>query len=77
MELIVKGKDFCLPKVKVILLSINMFKKYNCFDRRIVFNRLIIDEPQSIAFSNSLPNAKFLWLICATPRDIYIQVVYI
>ena len=70
MELIVKEKDYCLPKVKVILLSINMFKKYNCFDKQIVFNRLIIDEPQSIAFSNSLPNSKFLWLICATPRDI-------
>ena len=70
MDLIVKNNIYCLPNAKVILLSVNMFKKYNCFENKIVFNRVIIDEPQSIALSKQLPNAKFLWLICATPRDI-------
>lgn len=60
---------------KVILIS-NTFAKYlyltneNSEYDSVYWDRLIIDEPQTMVLPCHLPNANFTWFICATPHSI-------
>tara|TARA_Y100000389_G_scaffold202665_1_gene248649 strand:- start:1453 stop:3243 length:1791 start_codon:yes stop_codon:yes gene_type:complete len=35
------------------------------------WNRIIIDEPQTISISCPIPKSNFMWLLCATPKELY------
>lgn len=52
----------------VIIITNTIFKNLKIPENHI-WNRLIIDEPQTMPLKG-LPDASFTWLICATPRDI-------
>tara|TARA_B100002052_G_scaffold142122_1_gene130197 strand:- start:46 stop:1812 length:1767 start_codon:yes stop_codon:yes gene_type:complete len=60
---------------KVVLIS-NTFAKYlylcdmNSEYDSVHWNRLVIDEPQTIVLPCQLPHANFTWFVCATPRSI-------
>lgn len=52
----------------VVLISNTIFKNMTCPNNH-TWNRVIIDEPQSLPLRD-IPQANFTWLVCATPRDI-------
>lgn len=56
--------------VDVVLISNTMFKK-TTQPYRVVWRRVIIDEPQMIALpSEPVLKASFTWLVCATPYQL-------
>ena len=67
LEMSINHTPYDLPEI--ILISYTMFKKAD-IPRNFNWKRIIIDEPQTMTYSNRLPNASFLWLICATPKSL-------
>ena len=63
----VVGNQDTIPNV--IIISHTAIKKIT-IPRLLMWNRIIIDEPQSLALDESQLRAGFLWLICATPCSV-------
>lgn len=66
----IEGIDF--KKYDIILLSNNIYNIFSQVYRTKAWKRMIIDEPASLKIiSMEETNAKFFWLVTATPYELY------
>lgn len=71
---VIKKDNVCIPNdVNVLILSNNSFEKFIINHSMILWNRIIIDEADSIKLKDHMLLANFIWLITGTPNGIAIS----